>query len=146
MHLNYKKVYFSGIGGIGVSALAKMFYGEGVKVLGSDLARSDITDDLERLGATIHYKQIKKNIDELYGEEQTNTRFYYYGGQNREKGSDAVKAIAYPTAGKVTVIASPENIEKISKQLQKNLQRQLKKLCNYQPILFQHSQNQVQVH
>ena len=63
MHLNYKKVYFSGIGGIGVSALAKMFYGEGVKVLGSDLARSDITDDLERLGATIHYKQIKKNID-----------------------------------------------------------------------------------
>ena len=61
--------------------------------------------------------QIKEHIDELYGEEQANSRYYYYRRRNNEKSSDTVKVIAYPTAGKVTVIASPENLEKITDQI-----------------------------
>ncbi len=74
--------------------------------------------------------QIKTNIDELYGEEQVNSRYsYYYNRRSNEKSSDTVKVISYPTAGKVTVIASPENIDKISKQIQEwdvplNIERQ----------------------
>lgn len=72
--------------------------------------------------------QIKENIDELYGEQQSSSRFYY-SYRSTEKSSDTVKVISYPTAGKVTVIASPENIEKISKQIEEwdvplNIERQ----------------------
>jgi general secretion pathway protein D len=72
--------------------------------------------------------QIKENIDELYGGQQSSSR-YYYSYRSDEKSSDTVKVISYPTAGKVTVIASPENIEKISKQIEEwdvplNIERQ----------------------
>ena len=47
---NYKKVYLSGIGGIGVSAVARLFKHNKVEVLGSELTASSITDDLEKIG------------------------------------------------------------------------------------------------
>src|SRR3989339_11637 len=62
MQLNYKKVYFSGIGGIGVSALAKMFLQSGVEVVGSDSNKSEITEEIEKLGIKVNYKQTAGNI------------------------------------------------------------------------------------
>lgn len=53
MFSQYKHVHFVGIGGIGMSALAKWFLHEGVKVSGSDVHLSSITHDLEARGATI---------------------------------------------------------------------------------------------
>lgn len=47
------RVYFIGIGGIGVSALAKYYLDHGHEIFGSDLASSEITDDLKRRGAKI---------------------------------------------------------------------------------------------
>ncbi|MBC7074438.1 UDP-N-acetylmuramate--L-alanine ligase, partial [Candidatus Parcubacteria bacterium] len=47
------KIYFIGIGGIGVSALAKYYLKLGCEVFGSDLVSSEITKDLEKLGAKI---------------------------------------------------------------------------------------------
>ncbi|MEK7482454.1 MAG: Mur ligase domain-containing protein, partial [Patescibacteria group bacterium] len=47
------KVYFIGIGGIGVSALAQYYLAMGHSVSGSDLARSEITDMLRKKGAKI---------------------------------------------------------------------------------------------
>lgn len=47
-------VHFIGIGGIGVSALAKYYLAHGVKVTGSDLVSSEITGELENLGAKIY--------------------------------------------------------------------------------------------
>lgn len=47
------KVHFIGIGGIGVSALAKYYLSEGATISGSDLAISEITRELEGLGAVI---------------------------------------------------------------------------------------------
>ncbi len=50
-----KKVHFIGIGGIGVSAIARMMLGRGVAVSGSDRAPSLITERLENLGATVFF-------------------------------------------------------------------------------------------
>jgi len=57
-----KKAYFSGIGGIGVSALAKYFLMRGIEVVGSDAAASEITDDLEKRGVKIFFEQKAENI------------------------------------------------------------------------------------
>lgn len=48
-----KKVFFVGIGGIGISAVARMFLLEGKKVSGSDMATNEATYDLANLGAHI---------------------------------------------------------------------------------------------
>lgn len=45
--------HFIGIGGIGVSALAKYYLHQGATVSGSDLVSSEITNELELLGAKI---------------------------------------------------------------------------------------------
>ena len=47
------KIHFIGIGGIGVSALAKYYIEKGCKVSGSDLVKSEITDALKKNGAKI---------------------------------------------------------------------------------------------
>ncbi len=47
-----KKAFFVGINGIGMSALAKIMVNEGYKVYGSDIARKEITDELEKIGIT----------------------------------------------------------------------------------------------
>jgi UDP-N-acetylmuramate--alanine ligase len=44
------RVHFIGIGGIGVSSIARMMHLEGKRVSGSDIAESEITKELQRLG------------------------------------------------------------------------------------------------
>ncbi len=58
--------YFSGIGGISMSALANILVNKGFKVIGSDIQKSDITEQLESRGIKINYKQIKNNINDNY--------------------------------------------------------------------------------
>ncbi len=55
----FKKVYFIGIGGIGMSAIARMFLLEGKEVFGSDLSASEVTDELQKLGAQINIGEPK---------------------------------------------------------------------------------------
>ena len=50
-----KRLYFLGIGGIGMSALAQYFLAEGDEVHGYDLTPSPITDMLTQKGAIIHF-------------------------------------------------------------------------------------------
>ena len=52
-----KKVFFVGIGGIGISAIARMMLQEGKEVHGSDMAASEITDELVHEGAHISIGQ-----------------------------------------------------------------------------------------
>ncbi len=55
MNLNSKhNIYFIGIGGIGMSALARFFAVNGKNVAGFDRATSVITSSLEKLGIEIH--------------------------------------------------------------------------------------------
>ncbi len=61
---NYGKyVYFIGIGGAGMSAIAKILIDEGCFVSGSDLECSPITYDLAKLGAKINTEQDGKGLD-----------------------------------------------------------------------------------
>lgn len=63
MDLNkIKKIYFVGIGGIGLSAVAKMMLLKRKKVFGSDLNLSEITDDLKRKGAKIFKGHKEENL------------------------------------------------------------------------------------
>ena len=48
---NIHNVYFVGIGGMGMSAVARYFASNGKKVAGYDRIPSQITLDLENLGA-----------------------------------------------------------------------------------------------
>lgn len=59
----YKKVFFVGIGGIGVSALAKLFKRRGVKVFGSDKYSSEITEELKKRGIKVYIGHSEKNLD-----------------------------------------------------------------------------------
>ena len=48
-----KSFHFIGIGGAGMSALAKILLESGLKVSGSDLIESKTVEDLKKLGAKI---------------------------------------------------------------------------------------------
>ena len=50
------RIYFVGIGGIGMSALARYFLDEGWTVGGYDRVESDLTRRLTAAGAAIHYE------------------------------------------------------------------------------------------
>lgn len=50
-----KKIYFIGIGGIGMSALARYFRGRGAEVFGYDKTETELTRTLAAEGMTIHY-------------------------------------------------------------------------------------------
>lgn len=52
-----KAVYFIGIGGIGMSAIARYFLHIGLTVGGYDRTPSDLTRQLEKEGAQIHYEE-----------------------------------------------------------------------------------------
>lgn len=53
---NIKQAYFAGIGGIGMSALAKLLHKRGIDVCGYDRSSSDITAQMEQMGIRIHYE------------------------------------------------------------------------------------------
>ena len=53
-------IYFIGIGGIGMSALARYFHSKGAKVSGYDKTPSSLTKELEQAGISIHYEE---NVD-----------------------------------------------------------------------------------
>ncbi|MDE5708967.1 MAG: UDP-N-acetylmuramate--L-alanine ligase [Alistipes sp.] len=60
--MEFPKVYFLGIGGIGMSALARYFLHEGRQVAGYDRTPSQLTRELEAEGAAIHYNDCVEAI------------------------------------------------------------------------------------
>lgn len=63
-----KNVYFIGIGGIGMSAIARYFKFKGLEVSGYDRTPSDLTGELEAEGIPVHYVDdasfIPKDVEE----------------------------------------------------------------------------------
>lgn len=57
-----KKVYFIGIGGIGMSALAQMLQHDGAEVSGSDREESPVTELLEKKGIRVAIGQKTENV------------------------------------------------------------------------------------
>jgi len=56
-------IHFVGIGGIGMSALAKLLLARGKQVSGSDKKASEITDELISLGADVHIGHAMGNFE-----------------------------------------------------------------------------------
>lgn len=95
---NTEKLFFVGIGGIGVSALAKMFYSQGKEVAGSDKYSSEITEDLKKQGIKVFIGHDKKNID-------SDTELLIYSPAvnpeipERKKATElGIKQLSYPEA------------------------------------------------
>ncbi len=70
-----ERVYFLGIGGIGMSALARYFHFFGKNVCGYDKTSSSLTLDLEKEGIPVHYKDDLQNIP---GPEEKDTTVVIY--------------------------------------------------------------------
>ena len=60
---NLTRVYFIGIGGIGMSAIARFFMQRGVAVSGYDRTKTKLTEQLEREGIAVNYEDEVSFID-----------------------------------------------------------------------------------
>ena len=58
----YDNVYFLGIGGIGMSALARWFMKKGMFVAGYDKTATTLTRELESEGMQVHYDDAAGSI------------------------------------------------------------------------------------
>ncbi|MFI3330529.1 MAG: UDP-N-acetylmuramate--L-alanine ligase [Rikenellaceae bacterium] len=66
MKVEFKNIYFLGIGGIGMSALARFFLHEGKSVAGYDRTSTPLTLELESEGAQIHYEDDIELVDKKF--------------------------------------------------------------------------------
>lgn len=72
----YKNYYFLGIGGIGMSALARYFKAKGFCVAGYDRTESVLTRELVAEGIDVNYSDSEKVIPEIYRDAE-NTMVVY---------------------------------------------------------------------
>lgn len=70
------RVYFVGIGGIGMSALARYFTHEGWHVAGYDRTPSPLTEQLQKEGIAVHYEDSAELIPEAF-RDPADTRVVY---------------------------------------------------------------------
>ena len=63
----YRHIYFIGIGGIGMSAIARYYHAKGYKVSGYDKTPSPLTHELESEGIEVHYEDNTAFIPEDIG-------------------------------------------------------------------------------
>ncbi|PWJ42394.1 UDP-N-acetylmuramate--L-alanine ligase [Sediminitomix flava] len=64
-----ENVFFVGIGGIGMSALARWFNLHGKNVCGYDKTQTPLTDSLEAEGISIHFTDELSNIDQVFNDK-----------------------------------------------------------------------------
>lgn len=62
---NIKTAYFLGIGGIGMSAIARYFNHLGIKVMGYDKTPTALTNELIKEGIDIHFEDIGEKISDF---------------------------------------------------------------------------------
>ncbi len=107
----FSNVYFIGIGGIGMSALARYFLHEGCAVAGYDRTPSPLTDELIKEGAPVHFTDDVEAIPAQFRdpaatlviwtpavpEDHAELNFFRNGGFTVEKRS---RALGHLTAGK----------------------------------------------
>jgi UDP-N-acetylmuramate--alanine ligase len=74
---NIHKVYFIGIGGIGMSALARYFKHIGKTVAGYDKTPTQITSDLEAEGIFVHFNESLSELPDDFKFEKENSLIIY---------------------------------------------------------------------
>lgn len=97
-----KTIYFIGIGGIGMSAIARYFHSKGAKVSGYDRTETELTKDLTSEGIEVHYSEdverIPQNADIVVytpaiPKDHKELVFYQSNGFNVVKRSDILQII-----------------------------------------------------
>lgn len=73
---NIKRFYFIGIGGIGMSALARYFKAKGFDVAGYDKTPSPLTDELQKEGIVVHFEDLGADIPAAYQETESTLVVY----------------------------------------------------------------------
>ncbi|HEY6061987.1 MAG TPA: UDP-N-acetylmuramate--L-alanine ligase, partial [Chitinophagaceae bacterium] len=95
-------VYFIGIGGIGMSAIARFFFARGMKVSGYDKTATALTKELETSGIAVHYDEnvglIPKKVDLVVytpaiPDEHKELAYYRQHGYKVVKRSDVLEII-----------------------------------------------------
>ena len=95
-------VYFVGIGGIGMSAIARYFHSKGKKVSGYDKTETVLTKELEASGITVHYNEsielIPKDVQLVVytpavPREHKELVYYQQNGYKVVKRSDVLQMI-----------------------------------------------------
>jgi UDP-N-acetylmuramate--alanine ligase len=98
-----RSVYFVGIGGIGMSAIARYFLAKGVTVSGYDKTETALTQELVKEGIPVHFHEdvaaIPKDLDLVVytpaiPKEHTELVFYQQNGFKVVKRSDVLGAIS----------------------------------------------------
>lgn len=98
----FKTVYFIGIGGIGMSAIAQYFNSIGSDVLGYDKTSTHLTKKLEQIGITVHYIEdvnlIPKHADLVIytpaiPKNHSELNYYINNGYKVLKRSDVLQLI-----------------------------------------------------
>ena len=117
-----KTVYFIGIGGIGMSAVARYFHSKGAVVSGYDKTETGLTKELEKSGIAVHYDDDIAKISKDAGlvvytpaipKEHKELVFYQQNGYRVLKRSEVLEQITKSsfniciagTHGKTTITA-----------------------------------------
>jgi UDP-N-acetylmuramate--alanine ligase len=103
---NISRIYFLGIGGIGMSALARYFLGKNVMVSGYDKTSTALTQKMEKEGMKIHYEDnvdlLDKDADLVVytpaiPKDQKELNYYKGNGYDLVKRSDLLQEITRST-------------------------------------------------
>jgi len=88
---NIHNVYFIGIGGIGMSALARFYLSKGVSVSGYDKVCTSLTDSLAKEGAVISYQDTLDSISGSIKNSETTLVVYTPAIPSNHKGFNYFK-------------------------------------------------------
>lgn len=110
MNLNkIHNVYFIGVGGIGMSAIARYFSVNGKIVAGYDKVETPITNSLKNVGIEIHFDDAVKNIPLSFLDKESTVVVY------TPAVSDEHKELTYFKANNYTVLKRAEILGEITK-------------------------------
>jgi len=95
---NANKIHFIGIGGIGVSSLARFYLFNGYSVSGSDESFSEITKELQKLGAKIFLGHSEKNINKNLDSVVYSPAISFNNPEMKKARDLGIKILSYPQA------------------------------------------------
>ncbi|CAM1347119.1 UDP-N-acetylmuramate--L-alanine ligase [Tenacibaculum halocynthiae] len=111
MNLNkIHNVYFIGVGGIGMSAIARYFSVNGKIVAGYDKVETPITNSLKSVGIEIHFDDAVKNIPLSFLDKESTVVVY------TPAVSDEHQELTYFKANNYTVLKRAEILGEITKK------------------------------
>ena len=133
-------VYFIGIGGIGMSAIARFFNSQGKKVLGYDKTETVLTQNLQNEGIDVHFNDLGESIVNQLN--KTNTLVIYtpaipqnHGEFNALKNADfkiikRAKALGIISNEKITYAVAGTHGKTTTSSIMAHVLYETKQSCN----------------